>query len=817
MFGKGKTKDDKKAKRPTGAGNDFLKGLGLDIPNFDDPNNLDMDDDDGDFEAELRALQEDTASPASKRAKPKAKPAAKPGGLQDLQSLQKDVHKLLDDIDRPINDDELSETDEAELMAELGELVDNDDDGAEEMSIPQETRKPKASAASSSNNPMVSLLQEREKMYIKAVATAKAAQESTKVRRFERQLKVIQELIQSARTGAKINEDEIPPALSVAAPPSQPEPAAQAPPPLPPRPVEKPAPKTDPRLSSVSVGSSSEQAIARLKALALQAQAAGDMGKAREYVIELKKLQGATATTATQISAPPLAPPAVVESQSDAVAALPLKAPVPTTVLEALQQRHDELAKRHEEAMKNNESAKARRFDRQVKQYQEAIDATKKKRPYNYSELPELPGFAPIPGQQAKAPVAPAPTAMPEARPPPPSPAPAAVQRSLPPTATPQIALDSETTNSDVQSLHLKREQMRKLAVQAKDRQDFDAARRYVNGIKLIDEKIKKAESTSTITTSQYSSTASLPTNGYEVIRDDQFTEELAQCDRDTIYDRLRSDLLQQIQLCARNQQMYAQMEGATNAKYANDFKLLEQRSSHDLEQLKQSYQKGFKTPVFHYEKRQLNLIQSNHDLMENELEVTIIRGINLSVPSGFTAQALETYVTLEFPYPPESSQTGRTRHGTGTSMVEYPDARFRFTIKRSDTKLRRLLMRKELRLAIFYKAGFLRADRQLGVAALKLASLDTCATVHDSVDIFENDHRKKAQGKLEVKIRIREALGPTKTADSISHRLLIIDRFDDTPQAKAASLSNPPPRSTQMTRSTAEIPKQQSSTCTCF
>ncbi len=35
-------------------------------------------------------------------------------------------------------------------------------------------------------------------------------------------------------------------------------------------------------------------------------------------------------------------------------------------------------------------------------QYQEAIEATRKGRPYDYSELPELAGFAPIPVQQSK-------------------------------------------------------------------------------------------------------------------------------------------------------------------------------------------------------------------------------------------------------------------------------------------------------------------------------------------------------------------------------------------------------------------------------
>lgn len=36
-------------------------------------------------------------------------------------------------------------------------------------------------------------------------------------------------------------------------------------------------------------------------------------------------------------------------------------------------------------------------------QYKEAIDETRKGRPYDYNELAELPGFAPIPFQQPKA------------------------------------------------------------------------------------------------------------------------------------------------------------------------------------------------------------------------------------------------------------------------------------------------------------------------------------------------------------------------------------------------------------------------------
>lgn len=87
---------------------------------------------------------------------------------------------------------------------------------------------------------------------------------------------------------------------------------------------------------------------------------------------------------------------------------------------------------------------------------------------------------------------------------------------------------------------------------------------------------------------------------------------------------------------------------------------------------------------------------------------------------------------------------------------------------------------RKEIKCIIYYRAGFLRADRQLGVAFVKLADLEQTATIHESVNVYENDHKKKAEGKLEVKIRIKEALGQTKSSELLTQKWLVIDRFED-------------------------------------
>jgi coiled-coil and C2 domain-containing protein 1 len=157
---------------------------------------------------------------------------------------------------------------------------------------------------------------------------------------------------------------------------------------------------------------------------------------------------------------------------------------------------------------------------------------------------------------------------------------------------------------------------------------------------------------------------------------------------------------------------------------------------------------------------------------------VTVLRGINLPVPSG--SSSLETYVAIEFPYPTESPQTARTRHIAGSTNAEYPDGQHRFYIKSNDAKFRRSMNRKELKLAVFYKPGFLRSDRPLGTASLKLAALEQSCTIHESIDLYEIEHRKKIEGKLEVKLRIREALAQTKASDILPQRWLVIDRFED-------------------------------------
>ncbi|CAF0721649.1 unnamed protein product [Adineta ricciae] len=804
-----KSNKPNKPARKSGGGAALMQQMGFQIPNFDESGmGMNDDDDDDDLEAELQRLQQGMGGDSRGKANQR-----KPGGpTQDLKAFHSDVHKLLQDIDRPINDDELSDVDDDELLAELNEITED---------IEHDSHEPPKQAQAASTGNILSLLEGRQDMYNKAIASAKANGDASKARRLDRQIKTIQELLHSARAGAPINESDIPPevfiAPSAASVPAKAPPTIEQPPPVPqPRAVptapqpqapiapQRPSqPRTVPlpqptaavdhsvvyRTPVPPTTTDSDPAVARLKALALQAKQQGDMAKAKEYIIQLRTLQGKAS-----IATPSTTQKETYDNVPDddvPPPPLPLKAPEPSTVMEALQQRHEELTKRGEEAATKGDSSKARRMERLSKQYEEAIDATRKGRPYDYAELPDLPGFAPIPVQQAKPQPSGSTSSNPAARPSPSNPQarPSQAQQQQQ-RQTIQVAASTSATSArksqQAQVLRLKQAKFHKLALQAKQKGDLETAKKFLIAYKGLDQMIAAAEAGLPIDMGQVPKLPDDDNN--DLVTDDDLTQDLANADRDTVFRRLQDDLLRQVQLCARNEQIYAQMEEPNSAKHAKEYKQLEQRCAHDLEKLRKCFQHGLKPPLFHYERRQMNIIQTNNDLGENDLEVIVIRGINLPVPSGISSSSLETYVVIEFPYPTETPQVARTRHTAGSTNAEYPESVHKFYIKRNDAKFKRLMNRKELKLGVFYKPGFLRSDRPLGVASVKLAALEQTCTMHESVDLFESEHKKKIEGKLEVKLRIREALGQTKASDILPQRWLVIDSFEELPQSHKPS-----------------------------
>ncbi|KAL1441071.1 hypothetical protein MTO96_008820 [Rhipicephalus appendiculatus] len=238
-------------------------------------------------------------------------------------------------------------------------------------------------------------------------------------------------------------------------------PARRPAPPIPtrPDPTPAPAPKAEP---PASTGSPQEQLLTtrrdQYKRAAINAKKRGDQEAAISYIrtakqfdnvltamlqgqpVDLSKMpppppefQGPEHASAAP-AMPPSVPTAESRKQASGDGATPVPSyidenveddpslfggpPPPATVMEALQQRLDKYKSTFNEAKEQGNDRKARRLERIVKQYEDAIKLHKAGKPVDFEELPAPPGFGPIPVPSESAPA-------PKPEPPKPAPKPA--------------------------------------------------------------------------------------------------------------------------------------------------------------------------------------------------------------------------------------------------------------------------------------------------------------------------------------------------------------------------------------------------------
>ncbi|XP_077185923.1 coiled-coil and C2 domain-containing protein 1A [Paroedura picta] len=186
--------------------------------------------DDADLEAEFLAI-------VGGQPDPKQKSNGKtPLPMEAIERMAALCMKDLDEEDAG-GEDDLEDDDE--LLAELSEVLEEDSDSPEAVT----PAAPKTNDSPADSGRTEALLLERLDMYKASVANAKQTGESSKVRRYERGLKTLENLLISARKGKKIDEDEIPPPVATGkSPPSQlASPSEPVPASLPPTPRESAA------------------------------------------------------------------------------------------------------------------------------------------------------------------------------------------------------------------------------------------------------------------------------------------------------------------------------------------------------------------------------------------------------------------------------------------------------------------------------------------------------------------------------------------------------------------------------------------------
>ncbi|MED6244286.1 hypothetical protein ATANTOWER_002673 [Ataeniobius toweri] len=835
--------------------------------------------DDPDLEAELAAI---TGNKANTRGR------VKPKGKSPLP--MEDIAKMADECMRDVDeDDDDNVEDDEDLLAELQEVVGEEEAGdaetasstfsasaessqveAVESPAAQEVKVSKAAPGSLQNT-----LEERAEMYRTAIKNAKTAGETSKARRYDRGLKSLESMLAAVKKGKPVNESEIPPPVATGDPvaASQPAVPARPAPPVPSRPdraqqgeteattmptavpdamtlsseEEQSSSATIPTLSNLPSPEEPPVGTADLtkasltdsmtegtktmllerqkeyKLAALRAKKEGDMEQAKLYfktskrfdaaiealekgqAVDLSGLPSSPGKGAGVGSAAVNKPPSehIEASQPATEAPVPAAPSAPTDVLEALEQRRVKYVEASNQAKASGDDRKARMHDRIAKQYHSAIRAHKAGKPVNFDELPVPPGFPPIPGQKAadaergfiatleaasklaspdapdvgdeeddeekeeeskvavpekpKKPTLDVPTADPEQkRSPSASPGSTSPKESPSPTAVQLLEL-----------LESRKKQYMKAALQAKQKNDMEQAKVFLRTAKGLDPMIEAARSGKTVDISTLPSPPGDEEDDFILVHhsDVQVSEKAEQ-----VYTQLSTILKEQHEKCLTYSEQFTHLG---NISETTRFEKMAESCKKSMEVLKLAQSRGLPPPKHHFEERSLRTVRIFPELSSTDMVVIIVKGMNLPAPSGIQPNDLDAYIKFDFPYPSaEQPQRHKTNVIKNTNSPDYNQS-FTLSITRNHRGFKRVVTSKGLKLELLHKGGFLRSDKPIGSALVKLDKLESQSEIREIVEVM--DGRKHTGGRVEVKVRLREPLSGQDVQTS-TERWLVID-----------------------------------------
>jgi len=834
MFGGGK-------KKATASGNGG-KSKDLSMFGIGGPPN-DSDDDDSGLLAELAALE--GGAPSQKKSKPKQ-------AAVNLDAIEKMAAVGMRDVDDDDDDDD--DFDESELLAELEGFSEEEEE--EEESKPLDFSSTAMAGRLEERKAIYSKAIQAAKS---EGSTSKVRRYERALKEIESLLKNVQKghtvkeddipppVVIATSKPIDPNSQTLPaPSSSSSAPvvplrpftsptPVQPPTAAQPPTPAqrPPAPAPRAQVKEEPPKPSTSASGNDEKVELLLhkqkqfKVAALQMKHAGNIEEARKHLSTSKQFDSVIAAVRegkevdlSSIPEPPqlnanepkqVAPKNMeVQNSSNTAVTPPKQAPItepppqvaatseavaaPTTILEALEQRLSKYVDATNKAKEEENSGKVRRMGRIVKQYQDAIKATKAKRVVDYNELPCPPGFGPIPGVF---PGASGESASLNAEQPSQQATPPNASTSASPSAS-QPPSGASRNEREYDFLVNRQKEFKMAALQAKKGGDMEGAREYFRQAKGMDQMVEAANNglrvdVTTVPTLRRTS-ASIKRTGSdsgEVSMQKQAVTFNGSTSQQ--YQEIERALRTQIETSQKNSQHYKLLG---NLDAAKNFESLLNGSKKDLETLLYYKKQNGAVPKCNYVMKTFPVIKSNPQLSDSELELTIVRCVNVPLPSGWQPKDMYVYVTYEFPFPQEKPQLGNTTTKKETVNPEY-DESFKIIIDRKNRSFARACKRQTCNVKVHYVRGFLKSDKALGQASIKLEHFSNKCEIHESVDLMDLERgRKSVGGKIEVMLKIREPLAD-KDAEIVKEKWLLLDTHLRNLAMKTSSQSIPQPSQT--------------------
>ncbi|XP_022690568.1 coiled-coil and C2 domain-containing protein 1-like isoform X2 [Varroa jacobsoni] len=448
--------------------------------------------------------------------------------------------------------------------------------------------------------------------------------------------------------------------------------------------------------------------------------------------------------------------------------------PQAQTVLGALEQRLAKYQEAEAQAKDKGDSSRARRLGRIVKDYETTIKAHKAGKKVNFEDLPVPPGFGPIPsetatGQKVSASVNKSQSSLT-------SPYSSAQTYTLPMPSASMSAAPSppkqcvkrqmSTTIEKQKQFLLERQRLFKEAAKGalKNGASKEQAMEYVRMMKGIEPMLQATELGLPVDLSSIPVPPQLQQDFVVVDKED--CDFQLSGDSEELYRTLEVDLEEQYETCMTNQEHFFKLGDVGSG---TKFEKLAQDTRRDISVLKASWKRGEPVPSFRYEDRVFTIVRHNHDVPENVMQVSVIRGITLPGKPN----ELDTYVKIDFAYPADAPQSQRCSTVKDTTNPDY-NFTGSFEVARKSRTFIRALKRVQLKIEIWSKRGFLRADGLLGAASIRLADLETKCDLHEVFPVM--DGRRDTGGKLEVKIRVSEPF-TAKQVEEIKRRWLIIGK----------------------------------------
>uniref|UniRef100_A0A4W3IWU4 Coiled-coil and C2 domain-containing protein 1B n=1 Tax=Callorhinchus milii TaxID=7868 RepID=A0A4W3IWU4_CALMI len=694
-------------------------GLFMDVSSEDMMLDIEGECDDGDLEAELAAL---TGKKSVTKQQPKGKAPLPMEHIEQMaENCMKDLDETEDDDDDLENDEEL--------------LVSQTIHGSSHSF-------PKLIIVAEATSGVQGTVEERIQMYKAAISKAKEAGETSKTRRYERGLKTLETMLTSVKKGKTINEAELPPPVAVGK-------------------ISAAAPKADnvERLEDEKTNDTTALLTGRQKEYrlaALKAKQRGDIEKAKEFMKTSKKFDSVIMALN---SGEPVDLRNLPPSPGKSLFICPPRPP--KDILEALQQRMEKYKSAAAQAKAGGNDRKARMHERIAKQYQDVIRAHKAGRKVDFADLPIPPGFPPIPGVQdtgGNQDIA-------------------EVLEAASQLATAEVTEEDEDEEEaegqyvlpffsaaqlQLEFLENRKKLYIKAAIQAKQKKNLEQAKQFLRTIKGFDPMIEAVKSGKPIDISKVPSPPDDDEDDFIMV---YHKDVKVSSNFEEVYTNLMKLLREQYQKCLTYSKQFTHLG---NVVETTKFEKMAASCSKNMEILKLAQAQGLNPPKHHFEERSFQIVRIFSDLSSTEMLLIIVKGINLPAPPGKVIS--DSTLT-------EQAPKFKTNVIKNTNCPEYNQS-FKLNINRNHRGFKRVIQSKGIKFEIIHKGGFLRCDKPVGTAQLKLDKLETECEVREIIEIF--DGRKSTGGRLEVKAQIREPLSG-QDLQMITEKWLVLDTVSTT------------------------------------